>query len=77
MEQEATHQEVNKIERTTHTIARKVAVPRRKHWQPEYKGCSYDLVGSTKCDSQPKEKPDHEGSGDERIEMRSDLSFVG
>ena len=53
MKQEATHQ-VNKIERMTHTIARKVAVPRREHRQPEYKGCSYDLVGGTKRHSQPK-----------------------
>ena len=75
-EQEAARQ-VDKIERTTHTIAREVVVPSKERRQPEHKDCLYNLVGSAKWNSQTEEEPDHESSGDERIEMRSDLHFVG
>ena len=70
MRQEATHQ-VNKIERTTHTIAREVVVPSRE------RGLLIRLGREHQVGLLTEAKPDHEGSGDKRIEMRSDLCFVG
>ena len=74
MKQEASHQ-VNKIERTTHTIARKVVVSRRERRQPKVQGLFIRPGWEHQVALLTEEEPDHESSGDERIEMHSDLYF--